>query len=123
MLNKFFGFINGWWPLREKKNVLMLHFTDMKKDHEGSVRKIASFLGFNPTEEQWPKVLEYTAFPWMKKNQHKFEGTTVAPIPMLRSGAMIRKGESGKQSEDGMNPEIRAKIKEWAEKMIEHKDD
>ena len=37
----FFGFVNGWWPLRHKPNVLFLHFSEMKADHEGSVRKIA----------------------------------------------------------------------------------
>ena len=62
----FFGFVNGWWPLRNKPNVLMLHFNDMKADHEGTIRKIAAFLGFKPTAEQWPRVLEYTSFPWMK---------------------------------------------------------
>ena len=62
----FFGFVNGWWPLRNKPNVLMLHFNDMKADHEGTIRKIAAFLGFAPTAEQWPRVLEYTSFPWMK---------------------------------------------------------
>ena len=55
----FFSFINGWWPLRDKPNVLMLHFSDMKKDHEGSIRKIADFLGFSDklSEQQWAKVL------------------------------------------------------------------
>ena len=62
----FFGFVNGWWPLRNKPNVLMLHFNDMKADHEGTIRKIAAFLGFAPTPEQWPRELEYTSFPWMK---------------------------------------------------------
>ena len=33
----FFGFANGWWPLRNKPNVLMLHFNDMKADHEGTL--------------------------------------------------------------------------------------
>merc|ERR1711998_619000 len=29
----FFGFINGWWPLRFKPNVLLIHYNDMKADH------------------------------------------------------------------------------------------
>ena len=49
-----------------KPNVLLLHFSEMKKDHEGSVHKIAQHLGFEPTAEQWPKILEYTSFKWMK---------------------------------------------------------
>lgn len=26
----FFGFVNGWWPLRNMPNVLFLHFSEMK---------------------------------------------------------------------------------------------
>jgi hypothetical protein len=69
----FFGFLKGWWPYRHAKNVLFLHFSDMKKDHEGTIRKIADFLGFTPTEEQWPNILKYTSFQWMKENETKFE--------------------------------------------------
>ena len=28
----FFGFIASWWPLRHEKNVLFMHFADMKRD-------------------------------------------------------------------------------------------
>jgi len=120
----FFGFVNGWWPLRHKPNVLMLHFSDMKKDHEGSVRKIADHLGFTPTAEQWPKILEYTSFKWMKANSSKFEIPTLVKdkegvaFKVLNDGGMVRKGEAGKAGEDGMTPEISATIREWAEKMV-----
>ena len=114
----FFGFVNGWWPLRHKPNVLFLHFSEMKADHEGSVRKIAKHLGFEPTEEQWPKILEYTSFAWMKENQAKFEVGTLMPFPFILPGGMVRKGAQGKAAEDGMSPEIQAVIKDWAEKMV-----
>jgi len=114
----FFGFVNGWWPLRNKPNVLMLHFNDMKQDHEGTVRKIADFLGFAPSEEQWPKVLEYTSFEWMKAHEEKFEVGTLLPFPLIEKGGMVRKGQSGKAAEDGMTPEIAATIHSWADKMV-----
>ena len=120
----FFGFINGWWPHRKKENVLLLHFSEMKKDHEGSVRKIAAHLGFTPTAEQWPKILEYTSFKWMKENQTKFEIPTLVkgkdgtPFKLLEEGGMVRKGEAGKAAEDGMTPEIAKDIQDWAAKMV-----
>ena len=59
MINSLFTtFINNWWPHRHKPNVLVLHFADMKKDHDGSVRRIADFLGFKPSAEEWSKVFE-----------------------------------------------------------------
>ena len=105
-----FGFVAGWWPLRHAKNVLLLHFSDLKADHEGSVRKIASFLGFRPTAKQWPKILEYTSFDWMKAHEDKFELRTVAPVPVLDSGAMMRKGRVGAAKDDGVTPEISAEV-------------
>lgn len=114
----FFGFVNGWWPLRHKPNVLMLHYNEMKADHEGTICKIADHLGYTPTDEQWTDILEYTSFKWMKEHQDKFEVTTLLPFKLLESGAMVRKGEAGAAYSDGMTPEIAADIKQWAEKMV-----
>ena len=30
----FFSFVKEWWPKRHNKNVLFLHFSEMKQDHE-----------------------------------------------------------------------------------------
>jgi hypothetical protein len=108
--SRLFGFVAAWWPLRHAKNVLLLHFSDMKADHEGSVRKIARFLGFRPTAKEWPKILEYTSFAWMKAHEDKFELRTVAPVPILDSGAMMRRGRVGTASDDGVTSEISADI-------------
>ncbi len=106
MQGMFFGFLAGWWPLRNERNVLFLHYSDMKRNHEQTIRKIAAFLDITPTPEQWPGILEYTSFPWMKQHQAKFEVSTVAAVPVLTTGAMIRKGEAGQSKSDGMTDEI-----------------
>ena len=113
-----FGFLSAWWPLRHDSNVLLIHFSDMKRDHEGSVRKIADFLGFEPTAEQWPAILEYTSFAWMKRHEHKFEIRYAADAPVLDSGAMVRKGETGAAREDGVTPELSAELKSIGEGML-----
>lgn len=102
----FFGFMAQWWPLRDRPNVLFLHFADLKRDHEGSIRKIAEFLGFTPTAEQWPTILECTSFAWMKQHQRKFDAPTITEVPFWRSGGMIRKGEVGRAREDGVTEAI-----------------
>jgi hypothetical protein len=104
--NGFFSFLNAWWPLRDKSNVLFLHFSDMKRDHEGSIRKIAKFLEVELTGDQWAKVLEFTSFAWMKQHEDKFEAITAGKVPVLRRGAMLRKGEAGKARSDGMTDVI-----------------
>ncbi|CUK17419.1 Glycolipid sulfotransferase [Ruegeria denitrificans] len=112
MQGAIFGFLAAWWPLRNEPNVLFLHFSDMKSDHQGSIRKIAEFIGEELTEEQWANVLEFTSFPWMKANEGKFEGRTASEIPILNSGAMIRKGAVGEARMDGMTEEISQHLRE-----------
>ena len=106
MQGMFFGFLARWWPLRDETNVLFLHYSDMKRDHKASVQKIADFLGVEPTADQWPAILEYTSFPWMKRHEDKFEARTACKIPILKTGAMIRKGEVGEAKSDGMTDDI-----------------
>ena len=103
-----FGFIESWWSLRNEPNVLLMHFTDMKADHEGSVRRIAEFLRFAPTESQWPTVLECTSFKWMKAHEDRFELRGVTDPHVLDPGSMVRKGRSGAAHEDGVTAEIAA---------------
>jgi hypothetical protein len=101
-----FGFLAAWWPLRHEPNVMLLHYADMKRDHEGSVRRIAEFLGFDVLDEQWPAILEYTSFSWMKAHEDKFELRTVGDIPILDPGAMIRTGQVGASADDGITSQI-----------------
>ncbi|WP_095011731.1 sulfotransferase domain-containing protein [Tsuneonella mangrovi] len=108
---RFFGFLEAWWPLRNNDNVMFIHFADMKRDHEGSIRKIAKFLEVEPSEEQWPKILEYTSFAWMKAHEDKFEAIHAARVPVLSRGAMIRQGKAGKAKSDGMTDEIAQKVR------------
>jgi aryl sulfotransferase len=114
-----FGFIAAWWPLRHQSNVLLMHFSDMKRDHEGSVRRISEFLGFEPTAEQWATVLECTSFPWMKRHENKFELAGVTDVRILNPGAMVRKGRTGAAREDGVTPEIAAEIAALGREFVE----
>ena len=120
----FFHFVNSWWPLRHEPNVLMLHFSEMKKDHAGSIRKLSDFLGFAPTPEQMAKIEEYTSFAYMKEHGMKYELQTVLRdkngqnYHILEEGTMVRSGKLGKASEDGMTPEMSAKIRVLAEKLV-----
>jgi len=111
MQGMFFGFLAAWWPLRHEPNVLMLHYADMKKDHEGSIRRIAAFLGVTPAADRWPPILQYTSFPWMKAHERKFEAGCRLAVPPLNSGAMIRKGQLGAARDDGMTDEIAAHLR------------
>jgi aryl sulfotransferase len=101
-----FGFLAQWWPLRHEPNVLFVHYADLKREPEATIRQIADFLGFEVADNQWPAVLEYTSFSWMKEHEDRFELRTVGEIPILDPGGMIRKGQIGVSAEDGITPHI-----------------
>lgn len=109
-----FAFLAAWWPLRREKNVLFLHYNDMKRDHEGSVRRIADFLGIRHDAAAWARILDYTSFAWMKQHDVKFDGMT-SEIPLLKPGAMVRKGAAGAAHEDGMTPALAAEVRRVGE--------
>jgi len=116
----FFGFLANWWPLRNKPNVRLLHFSELKNNPNSVIPALADFLGFSPTKEQWPKILEYCSFDWMKKHQEKFEMQHVLGFPMLDSGAMVRKGAVGAAKEDGMTAEIAAEFRAKGAALIKN---
>ncbi|MGB7756465.1 MAG: sulfotransferase domain-containing protein [Salinisphaera sp.] len=118
MQGMFFGFLASWWPLRNKANVLALHYSDMKRDHETAIRKVANFLNIRLTPEQWSTVLTYTSFKWMKQHESKFEARTAGKIPILKSGAMIRKGEIGQARSDGMTDEIACHLRRVGSQVV-----
>lgn len=114
-----FEFANEWWKLRDKDNVLMLHYSDMKSDHEGSIKKISDFLDFGSyTDDEWNNILKYTSFDWMKRHESKFEGSTIWNPPAIMSGGMLRQGSSGLAREEGMNEEMAADLREQGKAIL-----
>jgi len=108
--NVFFGFLAAWWPLRNNKNVFLIHYRDLVKNQAESIEKIAKFLDLQVTAEQMSRVLEFTSFNYMKAHSVKYEGATIAPLPLLLEGSMIRKGAVGKANEDGIDDDCRKRI-------------
>lgn len=106
----FFNFLLGWWPLRNEKNVLMLHYADMKKDHKGSIKKIQEFLGFELTDEEFENVCRLTSFEYMKANGEKYTASKVTEVPLMKKDGMVRNGAVGGHK------------KEMSEKLLEEFD-
>jgi hypothetical protein len=118
MQGMLFGFVTAWWPLRHEKNVLMLHFNDLKRDLAGNARKVADFLGIAPTATQWAAIDEHVSFEWMKRHESKFDSFSRAPVRVLEPGGMVRKGKVGAAHEDGMTDEIAQHLRGIGSRMI-----
>ena len=79
----FWEHIRSWWAIRNLPNVMLLHFNDLKSDLEGSIRRIAGFLGIAVDEAVLPRIVSHCTFDYMKANAVK-----VAP----RGGATWKDG-------------------------------
>jgi len=67
----FFEHVAGWWEIRELPNVMLLHFSELKHDLPGGIRRIADFLEIEIDEAAFPQILERCTFDYMKRNADK----------------------------------------------------
>jgi hypothetical protein len=99
----------GFWSWRDRDNVLLLTFDEMKADLPGVVRRVAALMGVELTDAEFAQVVEKSQFQYMKRINDKF--TPERPFPFSRWGqpVMIRKGARGASSEL-LSPEQQAQI-------------
>lgn len=60
--------VKSWWEIRNLPNVYFAHFTNLKEDMPGEIRKIAAFLDIPIDESKWDAILEHCSFTYMKNN-------------------------------------------------------
>ncbi len=89
----------SYWALKDKPNVLLLSYSNLKNDPEAGIRKVAQTLGINLNKEEMTKVLEKSSFQYMKTIDYKFSPFAGNKIPWSEGFVMIREGKTGNASE------------------------
>ncbi|MCJ1361826.1 hypothetical protein MMC16_000926 [Acarospora aff. strigata] len=91
----FWEQVRSWYAIRELPNVLLLHFTQLKDDLPGQMRRIADFLDIEVPEDRCPTLIEHCEFPYMKAHSANF-----APMggALWEGGAetFVHKGTNGR---------------------------
>jgi hypothetical protein len=87
----------SYWRQRHRPNVLLLSFKHMKRDLEGTVRRIAAFLDIDAPEAVIQDVVRQSTFEHMRGIDHKFNVGRI--VPWQEPGRMMRKGTQGGSSE------------------------
>jgi hypothetical protein len=87
----------GYWAQRHKPNVLICSFKEMRRDLEGSVRRVAEFMGVDASPEVVRRVTERSTFDYMKSIDHKFSVWNL--VPWSKTISMVRKGSEGGAAE------------------------
>ena len=67
----FWENVRSWWAIRNLSNVYFVHFTNLKRDMPGEIRRIAEFLKIPVNEEKWESILLHCSFDYMKANATK----------------------------------------------------
>jgi aryl sulfotransferase len=67
----YFHMENSWWDARKNPDVLLVHYTDLKADLSGEMRRIAEFLDITIPENMWPQIIAAGDFGSMKKDLDK----------------------------------------------------
>jgi hypothetical protein len=83
----------GYWAQRHRPNVLVVSFASMKRDLEGTVRRVAAFLDIHVSDDIIRTVCEKSSFEYMKRIDRKFGAFQT--VPWRAPGEMIRKGKQG----------------------------
>jgi aryl sulfotransferase len=64
----FFEFERSWWELRERDNLLMVHYNDLMDDLPGEIARIAKFLDIDVPETLLPQFVEAAGFKAMRRD-------------------------------------------------------
>jgi len=67
----FWENIRSWWAIRDLPNIHMMHFSNLKDDMPGEIRRLAKFLEIPVNEENWDDILLHCSFDYMKANAAK----------------------------------------------------
>ncbi len=87
--------VSSWWNIRQLPNLLLVHFSALKKDMGGEIRRIAKFLDIPIDESKWDLILKHCSFDYMKANAAK----SVPLGGMFWEGGaqtFIHKGQNGR---------------------------
>ena len=63
----FFQLENSYWAVRDRPNLLLVHYADLKKDLAGGMRRVAEFLDIEIADELWPELVESAGFEAMQR--------------------------------------------------------
>jgi len=94
----FFHLENTYWSERERANVLLVHYNDMKADLDGEMRRVSDFLQIPIDETRWPSLVSAATFETMQRAADRLMPQAKAMMAG-GSGQFFNKGSVGRWRE------------------------
>jgi aryl sulfotransferase len=63
---RYFDIERSFWRDRQRPNVLLVHFHDLKSDLDGEMRRVSDFLGIPVDAKLWPSLVDAARFERMR---------------------------------------------------------
>lgn len=92
----FWSHIQSWWDARNRANVQLVHFNNLKADLEGEIRRIAAFLDIAIDEKTLPVIVEHSTFDWMKRAANAAPHSMINDLLTDGLGTLVHKGTNGR---------------------------
>ncbi|HEY2388075.1 MAG TPA: sulfotransferase domain-containing protein [Candidatus Binatia bacterium] len=90
----FFPHVATFWAERQRPNLLLVHYNDLKADLEGEMRRVAAFIGADVPEACWPEVVARCTFERMREGVAR-----IGAVDMMFEGGLktfVFKGTNGR---------------------------
>jgi hypothetical protein len=98
----YWAHLRSWWEQRDHPNVLLLAYEQMKADLEGTVRRVADFIGVPLDEELFALVMRHSSLEFMTEYKDRFDdflmrqrSEDVCGLPPGSDSAKVRAGAVG----------------------------
>ena len=91
--------VASYWKWRDRTNVKILFFEEMKKNIAKCTEEVAMFMGVQLSGTQFQKVIEKSSFEYMKGIDHKFAPRFLRMASRDSGPIMMRSGKTGSASE------------------------
>ncbi len=85
-----------WWEFRHLPNIYLCHYSDLRADLEGEMRKLADHLGIPVPESRWPHVVHACEFETVKANPEKVLNEVFDMAFVGGGKTFINKGTNGR---------------------------
>ena len=120
----YWGHAASWWRVRDRDDVILFTFENMKTDLAGTVDAVADFMSPSPNDKARKIATEQAGFAFMKENGRQFDDHLLRaardPACGLPPGGIASKVNAGKVGGEKalITPEIRDKFSErWRKTM------
>ena len=106
--------LTTFWSVRDRPNVVLFHYDDLKTDLEGQMRRLAEQLGISVPEDRWPELVDAATFERMRAAP-----TGSHPTRRTRSGRTTSSSSTAASAASGARCSTTTGLRRYYERVAE----